>query len=245
MDDAYYGDYFEDCFQSDAEKKAEPSLCFEDVYFDAPSINLGDNSEPVYDGNRKRLVRFLEDKEAIDGGSMMMGGLAATGGMAAAGLLASKANDAFQESDASMGMRDIFDKGGSGDLDAHTDAVRDDDNSNNSFDEEKEAEEQIRRTFFITIFGIGFRGVLMLGVKKLMNILGHDQEDQDLGAGDIVGDGIDTATQPAQGASGGSSSQATAQASFNASANASSQSSSNAFAMFTVGNNPAAMTGAQ
>ncbi len=114
------------------------------------------------------------------------------------------------------------------------------------FDEEEEEEEKIRKPLFMSIVGIGLMGLVEFGAKKLMNMLSRDK-DQDLGAGDVVGDGIDTANSAthAQAASGGSCSQATAQASFDASANASSQSSSNAFAMFTVGTNPAAMTGTQ
>jgi hypothetical protein len=239
-------DKFEDCLQDEEEKQEEPALHLEEIYFDTPSNNLGNHIEPIYEGNRKRVVRFLQDEESMDGGSMMVGGLAAAGGIAAAGMLAPKASDALQESDASISMLDIFDKEGSGGNDnngiSNVKAVEDDDSSDFSLEEEEEQEKKIRKTLLMTMFGMGFMGLVGFGTKKLMNILSRNK-DQDLGAGDVVGDGIDTATH-AQGVSGGSSSQATAQASFNASANASSQ-NSKAFAMFTAGNNPAAMTGAQ
>ena len=241
---------FEDCLQDEEEKQEEPALHFEEMYFDTPYNNLDNNSEPVYERNRKRVVRFLEDEadpneESMDGGFMMMGGLVAVGGMAAAGMLASKAKDAMQDSDASMCMLDIFDEGGSGgnnhnngsqNLDA---SVKDDDSSNNSLDEEEEQEKQIRKTLLMTMFGMGFMGIVGFGTKKLMKILSRDR-DQDLGAGHTVGDGMDPATHAADS---GSSSQAAAQGSFNASANASQ--SSNTLAMAGVGNNPAAMTGTQ
>jgi hypothetical protein len=243
---------FEDCFQDEEKKLEEPALHFEATYFDAPpSNNLGYNIEPIYEGDRKRMVRFLED-EPTNEGSTMVGGLAAAGGIAAAGMLASKASDALQESDASISMLDIFDKAGSGGNDnngiRNVKADEDDNNSDISLDEEEEQEKKTRKTLLMTMFGMGFMGLVGFGTKKLMNILSRDK-DQDLGAGDVVGDGIDTATH-AQGvsrdSSGGSFFEAAAeQASLNASANASSQGSSSAFAMFTVGNNPAAMTGAQ
>jgi hypothetical protein len=273
----------EDGDEDEDEKQEEPALHFEAIYFDAPYNNLGNSSEPVYEPNRKRVVRFLEDEEdpneeSMDRGFMMMDELAAAGGMAAAGMLASKANDALQESDASICMLDVFDEGESGvksnNNSQHLDdsgtsmfaPVEDDDSSNNSLDEEEEQEKQIRKTLLMTMFGMGFMGLVGFGTKKLMNILSRDK-DQDLGAGDIVGDGIDTATH-AQGVSVGSSSQTAAQGSFNASTNASqtgsfsqtaaqgsfnasanasasSSQTSNAFAAAWVGNNPAAMTGAQ
>jgi hypothetical protein len=245
-------DKFEDCLQDEEEKQEEPALHFEETYFDAPSNNLGNHIEPIYEGNRKRVVRFLEDEESMDGGSMMVGGLAAAGGIAAAGMLASKASDALQESDASISMLDIFDKEGSGGNDnnsiSNVKAVEDDASSDFSLEEEEEQEKKTRKTLLMTMLGMGFMGLVGFGTKKLMNVLSRNK-DQDLGAGDVVGDGIDTATN-AQGvsrdSSGGSFFEAAAeQASLNASANASSQGSSSAFAMFTAGNNPAAMTGAQ
>jgi hypothetical protein len=253
---------FEDCFQEE-EKQEEPALHVEEMYF-APYNNLG-NSEPVYEGNRKRVVRFLADQEdppeeSGDGGFMMMGGLAAAGGMAAAGMLASKANDALhQDSDASICMLDIFDEGGSSvnsniknsqNQDA---SVKDYDSSSNSLDEEEEQEKQIRKTMLMTMFGMGFMGLVGFGAKKLMNILSRGK-DQDSGAMDIVGDGIDTATQATDTATHATdsaslfqtatqgSSDASSKAYFNA--NASSQSSKD-FAMGAMTNNPAGMTGAQ
>jgi hypothetical protein len=236
---------------SEEEKQEEPALHFEDIYFDVPCNNLGNGSEPLYQRNRRRVVRFLQDEEDPNEESMMMGGLAAAGGMAAAGILASKVNDALQESDASMYMLDVFDEGGAGgnnngtnssqNLDASGNSMIETDEDDHSLDEAEEQEKQIRKTLLMTMFGIGFMGLVGFGTKQLMRILCRGK-DQDLGAGDIVGDGIDTATHAADG---GPSSQVTAQASLNASANASSQSSSKAFAMFGVGNNPAAVTGAQ
>jgi hypothetical protein len=224
---------FEDCLQDEEEKQEELALHFEDIYFDTPYNILGNSSEPVYERNRKRVVRFLEDEEdpneeSMDRGFMMMGGLAAAGGMAAAGMLASKANDALQESDASICMLDVFDEGesrGNNNNSQHLDTsgtsmfkrVENDDSSNSSLDEEEEQEKQIRKTLLMTMFGMGFMGLVGFGTKRLMNILSRDK-DQDLGAGDIVGDGIDTTTHAAHG---GSSSQVAAQGSFSASANAS------------------------
>jgi hypothetical protein len=149
-------------------------------------------------------------------------------------------------------MRDVFDEGGprgknninnSQNLVASGtsvfDTAEDDDRSNNSFDEEEEQEKQIRKALLMTMFGMGFIGLVGFGTEKLMNILSCDK-DQDLGAGDIVGDSIDTATHTADS---GSSSQAAAQGSFNASASA--LQTSNALVAATVGNNPAAVTVAQ
>jgi hypothetical protein len=223
----------EDGDEDEDEKQEEPALHFEAIYFDAPYNNLGNSSEPVYEPNRKRVVRFLEDEEdpneeSMDRGFMMMDELAAAGGMAAAGMLASKANDALQESDASICMLDVFDEGesrGNNNNSQHLDTsgtsmfkrVENDDSSNSSLDEEEEQEKQIRKTLLMTMFGMGFMGLVGFGTKRLMNILSRDK-DQDLGAGDIVGDGIDTTTHAAHG---GSSSQVAAQGSFSASANAS------------------------
>jgi hypothetical protein len=246
---------FEDCLQDEDEKKEEPALRFEEMYCDVPYNNLGNISESVYERNRKRVVRFLEDEEdpnekSMDGGFMMMGGLAA-GGVAAAGILASKVNDALQESDASMYMLDVFDEGGAGGNNNNNsqklvasgasifETVDEDDSSNNYIDEEEEQEEQIRKTLLMTMFGMGFMGLVGFGTKKLLNILLSRDKDQDLGTGDIVGDGIETATHAADG---GPSSQAAVQGSFNASSNASQTSSA---AGAGLGNNPAAMTGAQ
>jgi hypothetical protein len=236
---------------SEEEKQEEPALHFEDIYFDVPCNNLGNGSEPLYQRNRRRVVRFLQDEEDPNEESMMMGGLAAAGGMAAAGILASKVNDALQESDASMYMLDVFDEGGAGGNNNNNsqklvasgasifETVDEDDSSNNYIDEEEEQEEQIRKTLLMTMFGMGFMGLVGFGTKKLLNILLSRDKDQDLGTGDIVGDGIETATHAPDG---GPSSQAAVQGSFNASSNASQTSSA---AGAGVGNNPAAMTGAQ
>ena len=244
---------FEDCLQEEeeeGEKQEEPALHLEEMYFDAPYNNLGNNSEPVHEGKRKRVVRFLADQEDpneefLDGGFMMMGRLAAAGGMAAAGTLASKEKEAEQDSIASMCMLDVFHEGGSGGNNYNNGSqasVKDDDSSNNSLDEEEEQEKQIRKAFLVSMFGMGFMGIVGFGTKKLMNMLSRDKDqDQDLGAVDIARDGIDTATHATDGAS---SSQAATQGSSKASAKASSQSSKEC-AMIGVGNNPAGVTGAQ
>jgi hypothetical protein len=231
---------FEDCLQEE-----EPSLNLEEMYFDAPYNSLGNkNNEPVYeDDNRKRVVRFFEDEEEDPNEESMGGGFMMMGGVATAGMLASKASEAFHDSDASICTLDVFDEGGpegnsnnntSQNLQAMMDADEDDDSSDNSFDEEEEQEKQIRKTLLMTIVGIGFMGLVGYGMKKLKTLLSRGN-DQDLGAGDIAGDVIDTPTHV-------SSSQATTQASFNATAN---ESSRDAFAGAWMGNNPAAMTGTQ
>jgi hypothetical protein len=192
---------FEDCLQS------------EEKYFDAPyNNNLGNSSESIYEPNRQRVVRFLEEEEDPNGGFMTMSGLAAAGNNGK-NLVASGTS--------------VFE------------TAEDDDSSNNSLDEEEEQEKQIRKTLLMAMFGMGFMGLVGFGTKKLMNILSRDR-DQDSGAGDIVGDSIDTATHAADS---GSSSQAAAQGSFNASASASQ--TSNTLVVAGVGNSPAAMTAAQ
>jgi hypothetical protein len=223
-----------------------------------------DNSEPSLDVDMGNM-----------GGGLIMA--ASAGGLAAEEMLvvppegnASLQLEASQQDlDSSIGMLDIFEEGAysassSQDHDASGNSMMEkgngdsgDDDSQNSIDEEEEQEKQIRKTLMLTVFGMGLMGLVGFGSKKLMNMLsrgGGGDNDQDLGAGDIVGDGIDTATHAAdvvdigghiagEVAGTSSSSQAAAQASFNASANASQN--SNGFFVAGAGNNPATMTGAQ
>jgi hypothetical protein len=269
---------FEDCLLDlEPELHNETHIMMHDDAFMDAANSI---SEPLYarggagGPHIKRVVRFLEDQDGSEPSlDMGMGGgelLLATGGMAAtAGLLLQEENEDSlhleeQDLDSSIGMLDVFGEEASEsysqDHDASGTSMMEkgdgDDDSQNSIDEEEEKEKQIRKTLIMTVFGVGFLGLVGFGSKKLMNMLNRGNNDQDLGAGDIVGDSIDTATHAAdvvdigghiaQGTVSGSSSSsqaAAAQASFNASANASQ--SGNSFVMGGVGNNPGAMTGAQ
>jgi hypothetical protein len=172
-------------------------------------------------------------------------------------------NASGKGSDASFRTLDMFDYDGlasitidAGSSDSKSKISKeessDDETDEESVDSEDEKEKQIRRSMLFAMFGVGAMGLAAFGFRKIMNIVNRDRDQDAGGAGDMVSDVADSTMLLSDASNKGAaamvpipspSSEATvAQASMNASAQ---QSSFTFTATGALGNNAAAMTGAQ
>jgi hypothetical protein len=151
----------------------------------------GQEKEQCY---RKRVIRFWDEEEeseaSIDAeGQLFADGLSATDGSSTVGFMVPKRTDMNTEEqfDGSMSLLDVFGEEGSV---ARKDEEEGDDDDDDSIDEEEE-EEELRKSLLQALFGMGFMGVMGYGAKHVMKMLGGNNTDE-FGAGDIVGDAVDS-----------------------------------------------------